>query len=63
MRAGNPPEELRSSWELGEPTGEDSCNEVIGQHVSPREAHVAGEASSTAEAFWALLEQVGYTVW
>ena len=51
MRSENPPKELRSSWEPVEPTGGYSCDEVTCQHVSPREAHVAGEASLTVEAF------------
>lgn len=63
VRTGNPPRGSRSSWEPGEPTGDDSLNEVTSQQVSPREGHMAEEASSTTEAFWALLKQAGYTIW
>ena len=59
----NPPIGLRSNWEPGEPTGDGNLNEAARQHVFPREGHVAKEPGPTAEAFWALLEQVGYTVW
>ena len=63
VRAGNPPEGLRSTREPIEPTGGDQHNTVTDQQFPPREAHVAGEASSPAEAFWTLLERAGYTVW
>ena len=63
VRAGNPPEETGPVREPTEPIGEDSYDGVTDQQASPMEGHVAGEASSPADAFWALLERACYTVW
>lgn len=45
------------------PTGEGILEGVATNKGTAEAAHVAVSKNSTSEAFWALLERVGYTVW
>ncbi len=49
--------------ETGGPTGGEGLQGVTANQVLPDMSHVADGPSSTAEAFWSLLERAGYTVW
>ena len=63
VKADPLPDEPQSMQWLIEPTGVSSPEGFPvdpGQHEA---GHVAEEPASVIEAFWALLERAGYTVW
>ena len=57
------PDEPQSRHVLIEPTGVSSPEGSTIDEGRPKTSHVAEKPESVAEAFWALLERVGYIVW
>ena len=63
MKTDPLPDEPLSRQVLIEPTGASSPEGLPVDQGCPETSHVAEEPASVAEAFWALLERAGYTVW